>query len=167
MEELSQAYVAKLEKALDMEKCIVDNLPSMIEAATNDKLRAGLSDHLKETNEHVTRDEEVLSGHKSGNISTKDDPFRMMVEQAGKEIESIEDPDVRDAVIIAAAQAVEHYEMARYGTLVEWAKRLDEDGDCINMLKKTLGEEESSDHKLSGVAEGSIFTTGVNEAAVK
>ncbi|HEV8677688.1 MAG TPA: DUF892 family protein [Candidatus Paceibacterota bacterium] len=167
MDELKQAYIEKLGKSLDMEQCIVDHLPSLIEASTNEKLRAGLSDHLKETREHVARVEQVLAGHKSGEITKKDDAFRLMVENAGKEIEKIEDPDVRDAVIIAAAQSVEHAEMARYGTLVEWAKKIDEDGDCINMLKKTLGEEEAADKKLSGVAEGSIFSTGVNEMAAK
>ena len=167
MDELKQAYIQKLEMSLDMEKTIIEHMPSMIEAASNDKLRSGLSDHLSETREHAERVEKVLSGHKSGNITEKDQPFRMMVENAGKEIEKIEDPDVRDAVIIAAAQSVEHIEMARYGTLVEWAKTLDEDGDCINMLKKTLGEEEGADKKLSSVAEGGIFTTGVNEMAAK
>jgi len=165
MEELRQAYIKKLSLALDMEQTIVEHLPSMIEAATTDALRTGLSDHLKETRDHVTRVEKILAAHKSGKIDEIDAPFRQMVEQAGKEIAAIDDAMVRDAVIIAAAQAVEHHEMARYGTLVEWAKTLDEDGDFINALKKTLGEEEASDKKLSSVAEGGIFSTGVNEIA--
>ena len=166
MEELKQAYTEKLSKALDMEKIIVEHMPSMIAAATDDKLRQGLSDHLLETREHVTRITDILATHK-GATAKKDEAFLMMVKNAGKEIESIEDVDVRDAVIIAAAQAVEHHEIAKYGTLVEWAKKLDEDGECINMLKKTLTEEEAADKKLSTVAQGGIFATGVNELAAK
>ena len=150
-----------------MEETIVENLPSLVEAATNQKLKDGLNEHLRETHDHVARVERILAGHKSGEIAKKDETFRLMVENAGREIENIEDLNVRDAVIIAAAQAVEHFEMARYGTLVEWAKTLDEDGDTINALKKTLGEEEASDKKLSSVAEGGIFSTGVNQVAAK
>lgn len=167
MEELRDIYITKLGKALAMEKTIIEHLPSMIEAATNEKLRQSLSDHLRETHEHAARVEKILAGHKSGSIAEKNEPFRMMVEAAGKEIEKIEDMNVRDAVIIASAQAVEHHEMGKYGTLVEWAKQLDEDGDTINMLKKTLNEEEAADKKLSSVAEGSIFTTGINQMAAK
>jgi ferritin-like metal-binding protein YciE len=167
MEELRDAYIKKLSKALTMEQTIVKHLPAMIEAATNEKLRTGLSDHLKETRMHVTRLEKILAGHKSGKINEKNEPFRMMVEEAGKEIEAIEDIEVRDAVIIAAAQSVEHHEIAKYGTLIEWAKTLDEDGEFINDLKATLNEEEGADKKLSSIAEGGIFSTGVNQMAAK
>jgi ferritin-like metal-binding protein YciE len=167
MEELKQAYIKKLGKALDMEQCIVENLPSMIEAATDEKLHMGLTEHLAQTKEHVTRVEAILAAHKSSNTRVKDEAFRLMVENAGKEIEAVEDPQVRNALIIASAQAVEHLEMSRYGTLVEWAKTLDEDGDHINSLKRTLDEEKAADKKLSAVAEGGIFTTGVNEMAAK
>jgi ferritin-like metal-binding protein YciE len=167
MDELRQAYIKKLAKALTMEQIIIDHMPSMIEAATSEKLREGLSEHLKETRGHVVRLETILAAHRSGKINEKNEPFLAMVENAGKEIEAIEDADVRDAVIIASAQAVEHHEMAKYGTLVEWAKQLDEDGEYINLLKATLNEEEAADKKLSTVAEGGIFSTGVNQMAAK
>jgi ferritin-like metal-binding protein YciE len=167
MEELRDIYIEKLQKTLAMEQTIVEKLPSMIEAATNEKLREGLRMHLDETRTHVERIEKALAGRKSGNIATKNDAFRMMVEDAGKEIEKIEDSATRDALIIAAAQAVEHHEMAKYGTLIEWAKTLDEDGETINALKATLNEEEAADKKLSSVAEGGIFSTGVNQMAAK
>lgn len=165
MDELRQAYIQKLGKSLDMEQCIVENLPSMIEASVNKKLHKGLTEHLRETREHVARVEKALASHKSGEIGEKDDAFRLMIKNAGKEIESIDDPATRDAVIIAAAQSVEHIEMARYGTLVEWAKALDEDGAIINALKKTLDEEKAADSTLSSAAEGGIFSTGVNKIA--
>lgn len=167
MDELKQLYLLKLAKALDMEETIVENMPAMIEASTNEALRVGLAQHLEETREQVTRVQDVLKAHKSSGTSGKDEPFRMMVENAGKEIEKVEDINVRDALIIAAAQSIEHHEIARYGTLVEWAKTLDEDADCIHLLKKTLDEEEASDKKLSTVAEGGIFSEGVNEMAAK
>lgn len=167
MEELRQIYVKKLGKVLDMEKTIVEQLPSMIDMASSEKLRDGLTAHLGETREHVARVERILAAHKSGNIAVKETSFRMMVENAGKELKEIDDMDVRDAAIIAAAQSVEHLEMAKYGTLVEWAKRIDEEGEYINLLKKTLNEEEAADKKLSEVAEGGIFATGVNEMAAK
>jgi ferritin-like metal-binding protein YciE len=167
MEELRDLYVEKLTKALAMEHTILEHLPKMIEAATNETLREGLRTHLDETRTHIARVEAALAGRKSGNIAGRDDAFRMMVETAGKDIEKIEDSATRDALIIASAQAVEHHEIAKYGTLIEWAKTLDEEGETINALKANLNEEEAADKKLSSVAEGGIFSTGVNQMAAK
>jgi ferritin-like metal-binding protein YciE len=167
MEELRQIYVKKLGKVLDMEKTIIEQMPAMIDMASSEKLHEGLSSHLEETRGHVERIEKILGAHKRSDVSVKDPAFRMMIETSVKELKEIDDIDVRDAAIIAGAQAVEHLEIAKYGTLVEWAKRLDEDGEFINLLKRTLNEEEAADKKLSTVAEGGIFLTGVNEMAAK
>jgi ferritin-like metal-binding protein YciE len=166
MDELKQVYLKKLAMVLSMEDLIIEHLPMMIEKSTNDKLKTGLSDHLTETREHRNRLTKILASHGAAASVESDDAFKMMLEHAGKEIGMITDKDVRDAVIIAAAQAVEHLEMAKYGTLVEWAKQLD-DSDGKSMLKDTLGEEEAADKKLSGIAEGGLFSTGVNKKAAE
>ena len=166
MDEFKQVYSKKLAKVLSIEEIIIEHLPTMIESATNDKLKAGLSDHLVETKTHRDRLMQIMSSQGAPAVSEEDKAFRMMVEEAGKEIESIKDASVRDAVIIAAAQAVEHVEMAKYGTLIEWSKQID-DPDAESLLKDTLGEEEAADKKLSKVAEGGFFEAGVNEAAAE
>jgi ferritin-like metal-binding protein YciE len=161
-EELKDAYAKKLSKALSMEEIIIRHLPVMIDAATDDKLRAGLATHLEETRAQRSRLLEILSVHDVG--AEDDRPFAMMVESAGGEIEAAANPAVRDALIIAAAQTVEHYEMARYGTLLAWARELD-DAAAVSPLRETLSEEQAADKKLSAIAEGGIFATGVNEVA--
>jgi ferritin-like metal-binding protein YciE len=160
--ELRELYIKKLGKTLSMEETIIEYLPRMIEAAMNEKLRAGLTNHLEETRAQRTRLIDILSTQTSEKET--DEPFAMMVEEANREIEMITDPNVRDALIIAAAQSVEHIEMARYGTLAEWAKQLGED-NAASLLKDTLGEEKAADKTLTTVAEGGIFAEGVNEMA--
>lgn len=161
-DELRDLYIKKLGKALTMEEVIIEHLPHMIKAATNPDLQTGLTEHLKETRAQRARLTEILTAHDGG--AEADKPFTLMVETAGKEIETITDPHVRDALIIAAAQAVEHHEIGRYGTLIEWAKEL-EDTDALPLLKETLLEEKAADTKLSGIAEGGILAKGVNEMA--
>lgn len=165
MDELKDVYMQKLEKVLDIEETIIKNLPKMISSASNEKLIEGLSDHLSETRGHADRLRKILEIDGVSGGAARDDAFRLMVENAGKEISEIEDKDVRDAVIIASAQSIEHLEIAKYGTLIKWAQQLEEDSACVSMLKDTLKEEEAADKNLSSVAEGGLFTTGVNAKA--
>lgn len=92
--------------------------------------------------------------------------FQALLNDVESELSTVTDLHVRDAFIIASAQTVEHIEMARYGTLIEWADELDDDtGE--NLLKESLKEEEAADKKLTSVAEGGILRTGVNEKAAE
>jgi ferritin-like metal-binding protein YciE len=166
MDELKDVYEKKLCKMVSVEDLIIEHLPMMISKSSNDMLRTGLSDHLEETKIQRQRLGRILEARGMPGEMEMDEAFKLMVETAGKEIESINDKDVRDAVIIAAAQAVEHLEMAKYGTLVEWAKQLG-DAESEMLLKDTLAEEKAADKKLSSVAEGGLFMTGVNEKAAQ
>lgn len=164
MDELKQAFALKIARMLSIEETIIEHLPLMISKASNEKLKLGLTQHLEETKTQLERLKEIQAANETASMKDPDKAFSLMMETAGKEVSAIKDADVRDAVIIASAQTVEHLEIAKYGTLVEWAKELD-DGDSVSLLKETLGEEEAADKKLSAVAEGGIFTTGVNEMA--
>ena len=166
MDELKKAYVQKLSKMLSVEETIIKALPTMISKATNIDLKDGLTNHLEETKNQRDRLVEILGTNGGTSLKESDDAFKLMVDTAGKEIATIKDADVRDAIIIAAAQGVEHIEMARYGTLVEWARQLG-DTDSQSLLEETLAEEQAADRILTGVAEGGIFTTGVNEKAAE
>jgi ferritin-like metal-binding protein YciE len=164
MDELKKAYIKKLSKVLSMEETIIAHLPAMIAKSTNEDLQDGLSDHLEETKIQRDRLVEILASNGGKSMDESDEAFKLMLENASEEISQIKDPDVRDAVIIASAQSVEHLEIAKYGTLVEWARQLG-DSESRSMLEDTLQEERAADSKLTGIAEGGIFTTGVNEKA--
>lgn len=166
MDELRKAYVKKLSKMLSVEETIIKALPTMISKASNEDLKDGLTNHLEETKNQRDRLVEILGTNGGTSLKESDDAFKLMVDTDAKEIASIKDVDVRDAVIIAAAQSVEHIEMAKYGTLVEWAKQLG-DSESQGLLEETLAEEQAADRILTGVAEGGIFTTGVNEKAAE
>lgn len=166
MSELKTIYLKKLEKVLSMEDQLIVALPKMADAATNEMLKAGLTDHLAETREHKARIEELFHEHGHTPSGAMDDAFELMLKNAEEELTGIADNSVRDAFIIAAGQSVEHLEIAKYGTLIEWAKQL-EDKKGEELLKKTLGEEEAADKKLSSVAEGNLFKEGVNEKAAE
>lgn len=137
------------------EKQLTKALPKMAKAASNDDLRAGFEDHLKQTEEHVQRLEQVAEkcGFKtSGKVCHA---MQGLVEEGSEAIKEFDKGPVLDAMLIAAAQKVEHYEIASYGTACAWAKMLGED-DAAELLTQTLEEESQTDEKLNQLAEGGI-----------
>ena len=152
---LDDLFVHTLRDIYYAENQIVKSLPEMIGKATDPDLKQGLSDHLEETRNHVTRLEEVFEMH-GAKAKQVDCPAIDGILKEAKELSGdIEDKSVLDAAIIASAQAVEHYEMTRYGTLIAWAEQLGRD-DCAAVLAETLAEEEAADSKLTDLAEGGI-----------
>lgn len=149
---MDDLFVHTLRDIYYAEKQIVKKLPKMIDKATNPELRKGFEKHLTETEGHVARVEKVFEMHgveaKAVNCPAIDGILKEAEEVAGE----VEDKQVLDAALIAAAQAVEHYEMTRYGTLVAWAKHLGRD-DCAEVLQKNLDEEKATDSKLTDLAE--------------
>lgn len=149
---MDDLFVHTLRDIYYAEKQIVKNLPKMIDKATDPELRKGFEKHLVETEGHVTRVEEVFRMHgveaKAVNCPAIDGILKEADEVAGE----IDDKRVLDAALVAAAQAVEHYEMTRYGTLVAWAKELGR-SDCAAVLQKNLDEETATDRKLTELAE--------------
>jgi ferritin-like metal-binding protein YciE len=155
IETLDDLFVHTLQDIYYAEKQIVKALPDMIEKATHPDLKAGLSEHLDETRNHVTRLEEVFRLHGQKPKQVDCPAIDGILKEADDVVGDVADKDVVDAAIIACAQAVEHYEITRYGTLIAWAEQLGRD-DCAEILAETLDEEKAADLKLTDLAEGGI-----------
>jgi ferritin-like metal-binding protein YciE len=134
------------------EKKLVKTLPRMAKQATSTRLKEAIHGHLAETEGHVTRLEEIFAMLGKKPIAKKCEAIEGLLKEADEVVAEIEDAETLDAVIISSAQTVEHYEIARYGTLVCWARQLGMD-DVEALLHKTLDEEKAADQKLSGLAE--------------
>lgn len=134
------------------EKKLVKTLPRMAKNATSARLKEAIHSHLAETEGHVTRLEEVFAMLDKKPVAKKCEAIEGLVNEADEVFAEIEDAETLDAAIISSAQTVEHYEIARYGTLVCWARQLGMD-DVVAVLHKTLDEEKAADQKLSGLAE--------------
>ena len=156
---MDDLFVHQLKDIYYAEKRIVGALPKMIDKASSAALKQGLQMHLEETRTHVTRLEQVFSMHGVEPDSVKCPAIDGIIEEADEVAGDVDSKSVLDAAIIASAQAVEHYEMARYGTLIAWAKQLGH-SDCASVLQQTLEEEMAADQKLTLLAEG-----GINQAA--
>jgi ferritin-like metal-binding protein YciE len=137
------------------ENKIVHSLPEMIESANDQQLKQGLQAHLGETEGHVKRLEDVFQmvGAKAASVDCP--AIDGIIEEAEEVTGETEDKDVLDAAIIAAAQAVEHYEITRYGSLIAWANQLGRK-DVAQVLEKTLAEEKAADKKLTAVAASKV-----------
>src|SRR6266567_4706592 len=126
---MNDLFVHQLQDIYYAEQQLVKALPKMAEKAADKQLKQGFLTHLDETKTHVQRLEQVFQMH-------------------GAEAKPVEDKSVLDAALINAAQAAEHYEITRYGSLIAWAKQLGRN-DCASILQKTLDEERATDKKLT------------------
>ena len=134
------------------EKKLVKTLPKMARKAAAPRLKEAIQHHLAETEGHVTRLEKVFAMLDRKPTAKKCEAVEGLVKEAEGVLADIEDAQTRDAGLISSAQTVEHYEIARYGTLVCWARQL-ELKDAEMLLQKTLDEEQAADKKLSRLAE--------------
>ena len=150
---LKELYVDELRDIYDAEKQLITALPKMAEASTSDELRSGFEHHLEQTREHARRLERIFSELEEKPTGKKCKAMQGLVAE-GKEIigEDFEG-EVKDAGLISAAQRVEHYEIAAYGTARTYARILGEE-DAASLLEKTLSEEKETDQKLTELAEG-------------
>ncbi len=130
-------------------------MPDMIANATDTQLKTGLQSHLVETSGHVQRLEQIFQmlGKKAKSVDCP--AIDGIIDEAQDVSGEVEDKDVLDAAIIAAGQAVEHYEITRYGSLIAWAKRLGR-SSVAKVLEKTLKEEKATDKKLTTIAESKV-----------
>lgn len=152
IETLDDLFLHTLKDVLYAERKILKTLPKMERKATDPKLKAALSSHRDETEDHVVRLEEVFESLGKPARGAKCDAMVGLVDEAEGLMADIDDAETMDAALISLAQAVEHYEIARYGTLVAWAKQLDHP-KAAALLKATLDEEYSADKALSKLAE--------------
>ena len=142
------------------EQQILKSLPDMIEKATNKDLVAGLKAHLEETKKQVERLDKVFAKLGKEPSGAQCPAIDGLIKEANSTAGEIEDKAVLDAAIVANAQAVEHYEMCRYGTLIAWAEELGHD-DIVRFLTTNLNEEKAANTKLNTVA----LRKGVNAKA--
>jgi ferritin-like metal-binding protein YciE len=152
---LDDLFVHQLRDIYYAEKQIVQSLPEMIEKATDSNLKRGFETHLGETKNHVKRLEQVFKMHGIEAKGIDCPAIDGIIEEADDVVADVEDKKVLDAALIAAAQAVEHYEITRYGTLIAWAKQLGRP-DCASVLQQNLDEEKATDAKLTSLAERNV-----------
>ncbi|HYF57000.1 MAG TPA: DUF892 family protein, partial [Salinarimonas sp.] len=136
---------------------IAKSLPQMIQKATDPQLRAAFEQHLSETQGQIQKVEQVfrMHGHEPKSVTCA--AMDGILSEAQDIMGEVDDKEVLDAAMLAAAQAVEHYEITRYGTLVAWAKQLGRQ-DCAGVLHSILEQEKATDVKLSQLAESKVNT---------
>ncbi len=155
IETLSDAFVQVLQTTYYAEKQITQALPKMIEKATSPELKQGFETHLRETESHVSRLEQVfrMGGVEPGETTCA--AIDGIIKAGNSMAGNIADSHVLDAALTSAAQMVEHYEIAQYGTMIAWARELGRD-DCAKILADTLAEEKATDEKLTRLAESRV-----------
>lgn len=149
---LEDLLVEELKDLYSAENQLLKAIPKMAKAATSAELRKGFEKHLKQTEEHVKRLEQVCEELGVSPKGKKCKGMEGLVEEGGDAIKEEADPDVKDASLIAAAQRVEHYEMAGYGCVRTYAKLLGYDS-AAKLLQQTLDEEGDTDKALTKLAE--------------
>jgi ferritin-like metal-binding protein YciE len=152
---LNDLFVHQLRDIYYAEKRIVGALPEMIAKATDPQLKQGFQMHLEETKGHVLRVEQVFKMHGVEAKTVNCPAIDGILDEADEVAGDVDDAAVMDAALIAAAQAAEHYEITRYGTLIAWAKKLGRN-DCASVLQKNLEEEKAADKKLTSMAEAGV-----------
>jgi ferritin-like metal-binding protein YciE len=152
IQDLRTLYTSNLKKALDMEQRITKALPDLIEQASDLELVKAFETHLQETDGHVTKVESLLRRN-IGEIKTETcKVMNGLTTEASDTIKDVTDPSIRDIALIAAAQQVEHHEIAVYGTLRRWAEILGLPQDAA-VLESIEAEEANADELLSEIAE--------------
>jgi len=151
MNTLRETFLNELADVYDAEKQLTRALPKMAKASEDDSLRSGFENHLKETENHVKRLDQVFQALGEKAKSKKCKAMQGLIEEGAELIEE----EAGDAALICAAQKVEHYEIAAYGSLRSWASLLDEP-EAAKLLAATLNEEKATDQKLNEIAETAI-----------
>ncbi len=149
---LQDLFVEQLQDLYDAENRLVDALPKMLDAATDKQLKAAFKDHLKETKQHVSRLETAFQQLGCDAKRESCEAMKGLIKEGEKMVDAKGDPAVKDAALIAAAQRVEHYEMAGYGTARSFADQLGHH-QIAQLLQQTLDEEGNANKTLSKVAE--------------
>lgn len=152
---LDDLFVHTLQDIYYAENQIVKNLPTMIGKATNPELKAAFQKHLGETENQVKRLEQVFEMHGQPVKGVTCAAMDGILSEAKEIISDCSEPAVLDAAMLSAAQAVEHYEITRYGSLIAYATQLGR-SDCASVLQKNLDEEKAADRALTGVAESRV-----------
>lgn len=164
MKTLENLFEDTLKDIYYAEKQILKDLPKMAKKASNPKLKSAFESHLGETEGQVERLEQVFELIGKSARGKKCPAIEGISEEAKEIMEEAQTPEVCDAGLLAAAQAVEHYEMARYGTLIAWARELGHT-KVVKLLEETLRQEKNADATLTGVAENGVNNSALRDAA--
>ena len=159
MKTLEDAFVHELKDLLSAEKQIIAALPKMAKATSNPELKAAFEEHLEVTGQQVERLKKVFELVGKPSRAEKCVAMEGIIEEGKKVMDEAAEPEVLDALLIGAAQRVEHYEIATYGTVAAWAEQLGQT-QAAKLLNETLDEEKETDQKLTALAEA-----GVNQRA--
>lgn len=157
---LDDLFVHTLQDIYYAEQQITKALPKMIAKVTDPQLKQAFQTHLGETKNHVTRVEQVFKMHDESPKAVTCPAIDGIISEANEIMGDASDPEVLDAAALAAAQAVEHYEITRYGTLAAWARQLGRN-DCASVLEQNLDEEKAADQKLTVIAEARVNRVAV------
>lgn len=152
---MEDLFLHGLKEIYYAEKQIVEALPKMAEAVDAEDLRDAFQEHLEETKQQVSRLEQVFESCNEKPQGEKCAAIDGLIKEGEQAMKDTKDPEVLSAALLAGAQAVEHYEISRYGTLIAWAKILGY-GEAIEPLTETLEEEKNADKILTGIAEEEV-----------
>lgn len=155
MTTLEDLYIDMLKDLYSAEKQLVKALPKMAKNAQSPDLQKAFQDHLKQTEGHVERIERIFTDLEGSPRGKKCVGMEGLIEEGNEIMQEDAEPDVMDAGLIAAAQKVEHYEIASYGTARAWAERLGYD-KAARLLQQTLDEESMANEKLTKIAESHV-----------
>jgi ferritin-like metal-binding protein YciE len=164
-DKLEDVFHTELCDILNAEKQLTKALPKMADNASDPELAAGFRNHLTETEGQISRLERI---HEILDMKVKAetcDAMKGLIHEADELIGGTAKGPVRDAAMIAAAQKVEHYEIATYGTLIALSKTLGYSNEVVSLFEQTLSEEKAADEKLSSLAEGHINQDAMRQAA--
>lgn len=162
---LDELYCDQLRDLYSAENQLIAALPEMAAAATNTDLREGFTRHLEETRSQHARLATICARRGISPEGEDCDAMRGLIKEAKKHLGDTVAGDVRDAVLIASANRVEHYEIAAYGVARAFAEALGY-GDDAELLGESLDEEAAADEALTKIATGGLFSSGVNAAAI-
>jgi ferritin-like metal-binding protein YciE len=170
LDTLKKLYLEELRDVYNAEQQLVKALPKMAKAASSDELREALEGHLEETKSQVERLDQIFEALDESPKGKTCKAMKGLVDEGSEILREKGEESVLDAGIIAAAQKVEHYEIATYGTLRTWADLLNEN-EAASLLQETLDEEGEADKKLNELAEEivnpeALLETEVEEAAI-
>jgi ferritin-like metal-binding protein YciE len=152
MKNLTELFLAELADVYSAEQQLVKALPKVAEAATSTELKEAVEHHLEQTQEHVSRLEQVFELFDTKPKAKKCEAMAGLIEETSDFIDEDFEADLKDAGIIANAQKVEHYEISAYGTLKTWAGLLNKQ-EAVDLLEETQNEERETDENLTSIAE--------------
>jgi len=161
---LKDLYIEQLQDLYSAETQLADALPKLAEAASNDDLRQAFTDHLTETKEHANRVRALCEKHDADPTAEKCKAMEGLIKEANDMRDKHGDPTVHDAALIAAAQRIEHYEIAGYGTARALANELG-DSEAADQLDAICKDEGAADERLNRIATGGLVSAGLNQSA--